>query len=102
MASLISLDFECRECDFRWDALIPREERGQTQACPDCGKVAGFRTLSVPNFTRASYVDGGRKSDKDYQDMKIASKLEKEMYDKPPAERGELRKEIAKVKKVKK
>lgn len=62
------------------------------------------RLLVMPAFTRVSYLDGGRKNDKAYQDLKTLSKLEVAYNDAPARsqEREALATEMNKIEKIKK
>jgi hypothetical protein len=91
----ITIDIRCEECDLVTDILIDRDEQGGTWGCPDCGGPMS-KTLSAPNFTRASYVDGTKR--KGFAEMKEAVKVEREMMDLPPSKREEHQKLINKLK----
>lgn len=55
--SLISRDYRCPNCESVTNKLVPRNEDPQIIECPECGASAG-RTISVPNVTAVSHVDG--------------------------------------------
>jgi len=55
-----------------------------------------FRLMQLPNVTRASFVDGTKRSG--FAEMREALKLERESYKLKPSERTEIKREIRKVK----
>lgn len=94
----ITIDIRCEKCDLVTDLLIDREEQGGTWECPACqGEMR--KTLSAPNITRASYVDGVKR--KGFQDQKEIARLESEMFDKPLGERRQYEKSINQIKRLK-
>ena len=94
----ITIDIRCEECDLVTDILIDRDEQGGTWGCPDCGGPMS-KTLSAPNFTRVSYVDGTKR--KGFSEMKEAVKLEREMMDLPANKREGHQRAIKKLKETK-
>jgi putative FmdB family regulatory protein len=94
----ITFDYECDTCNYTETLIVEFCDRDE-QHCSKCNNKLR-RVWSAPNVTRASYVDG--RKDKDIEDLKKAAKLEKEMYNKPPSERGEYKKEIHEYKKIRK
>ena len=42
-------EYECRECDTRFDVERPLEQAGEPQPCPFCGQPAA-RVYSPPKF----------------------------------------------------
>jgi len=95
----ITIDIRCEECDLVTDILIDRDEQGGTWGCPDCGGPMS-KTLSAPNFTRASYVDGTKR--KGFSEHKEIARLESEAAELPPQKRGDIQKAINQLKKVEK
>lgn len=94
--SFKSIDLLCGDCAHQWNDLIERELVDATHQCPDCGKQAGKRTMSMPNVTRASYPDGHRRGG-GYQEMKEVAKLQKESMNMDYKKRGDINKEIRKL-----
>jgi hypothetical protein len=72
------------------------------EICEVCDSHEWERALSTPSFTRVSYLDGQRKNEKGWSDMKKSVKLEREALNKPPEERKRYAKEIRKLREVKK
>lgn len=93
----IAIDIRCQDCDLVTDIIIDRDEQGGTWGCPECGGAMS-KTLSAPNITRASYVDGTKR--KGFEDMKQAVRVEREMMDLPPEKRSEHKKAIKELKKI--
>lgn len=94
----ITIDIRCADCDLVTDIMIDRDERSSTWGCPECGGPMS-KTISAPNFTRKSYVDGTRR--KGFAEMKEAVKLEREMMDLPPEQRKGHQRAIKELKKIK-
>ena len=94
----ISIDIRCEDCDLVTDILIDRDEQNGTWGCPECSGPM-TKTLSAPNITRASYVDGHKR--KGFQEMKEAARIERQMLDLPPAQRGDATRAIKELKKIK-
>lgn len=87
-------DFECKACQAiteSWD---------MPSSCASCGHIELEKLLPIPALYglegSASFLDGTRR--KGFAQMKEASKLEIQMMDTHPNKRGELQKEIAKLK----
>jgi hypothetical protein len=87
-------DFECKVCEAiteSWD--MPSK-------CAACGHEVLEKLLPIPSLYglegSASFLDGTRR--KGFAEVKEASKLEVQMADTRPSERGALQKEIAGLK----
>ena len=91
--------FRCedKECDHVFGELVARSEDTGTSTCPRCGGRSS-KIVSAPNGLHASYHDGVDRGD-DYKKLKEAAKIERKMYDLPPAKRSEHASEIKKLKK---
>lgn len=96
MASYISIDILCGSCETKWDDLVERGTESGEFPCPSCGGL-GKRTWSLPNVTRASYVDGTKR--KGFAEGKEAARLHKELSEKAKTDkdRKEILKEIKKT-----
>lgn len=91
-----SIDLLCSECGHEWHDLVERDLVNATHQCPDCGKQAGLRTMSLPNVTRASYPDGHKRGG-GYQELKEVAKLKGEMMNQDIKGRGDITREIKKL-----
>jgi hypothetical protein len=100
-----SYDFRCEseECGTVFPQIVDMAEDASSGEgpegvhCPVCRSPA-VRTISVPNITRASYVDGTDRGDA-HRKLKEAAKLEKQAANMRPEKRSEIKKEINKLKK---
>lgn len=97
-------EWDCGACGSRHEVMKPTAERDNPpdQECEDCGEETWEKVLSAPNHTRVSYLDGQRKNEKGWTDMKKSVKLEREALNKPPEERKKYAKEIRKLREIKK
>jgi hypothetical protein len=96
--SYLSIDIRCDKCDLVAATLVERSEKDSSWECPDCdGTMA--RTLSAPNITRRSYVDGTKR--KGFAEHKEIAKLEVEEAELPASKRGEIRRTIETIKRLK-
>lgn len=91
-----SIDIVCGDCAHQWNDLVERELVDTPQQCPDCGKMGGMRTISIPNLTKASYPDGHRRGG-GYQELKEVAKLKKEAYNSDVKQRSAIGREIKKL-----
>lgn len=85
-----SIDIRCEECGSLWDDIVDSTEVDNKFQCPECGKQSGSRTISAPNFTKASYVDGTNR----FKDLKEISKLKIERAKSDHKNRKGIEKEI--------
>lgn len=95
----------CSECEHEYEDLlwIPSdapEAADAAQVCTGCGKEAAFRAISVPNFMSPSIHVGVNefKNDTKRQRLIEANKLEKQAFNLPREKRGEINKEIKRLK----
>lgn len=93
-----SVDLKCDACEYEWDDLVKRDEKDEVQLCPRCNLKHGHRIISKPNVTRKSYVDGTKR--KGLTELKQAAKLEQDKANLPHDKRGEIQKEINRLKKL--
>lgn len=49
-------DYQCRECDHRWDTFRPMQERSDPIECPACGVVGDHRAITAP----ALHIEGSK------------------------------------------
>lgn len=97
---LVTRDYKCNKCSTYFYLTVEREEEDKPQRCPNCDETSSERALSAPNVVgKASYLDGQSRG-RAYDDMKMASKLEKQVASLPHEERKEIKQEIKKLKKV--
>lgn len=94
----ITIDIRCQDCDHVTDILIDRDEQGGTWGCSECGGPMS-KTISAPNITKASYVDGTKR--KGFAEHKEIARLQTEAADLPPNKRGEINKAIDTIKRLK-
>lgn len=95
MSSWKSINIRCQECKHVWHDLIEREDENlEDFECPECGSLAGVKTLSAPNVLRASYHDGKRRFD----DLREINSLRKERADTKRSERTKINRELRKLK----
>lgn len=94
-----SFDFLC-PCGHRFTDLVQDSERDNPQFCPSCEEMTAVRTLSVPNFMSPSIHVGKEEFKRDEKRQRLieANKLEKQAFNLPREKRGELNKEIKKLK----
>lgn len=95
--SYLSIDIRCDKCDLVAATLVERLERDSSWECPDCAGTM-TRTISAPNITRKSFVDGTKR--KGFADMKEAVRVEREMMDLPHDKREGHHKAIRELKKI--
>lgn len=69
-----------------------------------CGKSAWTRPIRTPAVLNHIFISKQHRENMDpgFADLKAASKIEKKMLNKPPAERREMQKEINRLKRSKK
>lgn len=46
-------DFKCPSCEVVFECKLPSSQAGQSQPCPDCGKLDTVRVYSVPGMVFA-------------------------------------------------
>ena len=98
MPTYLSINIKCSECERVWSDLATKTELDRdVWECPVCNTETGHRTVNSVLPLRSTE----RMSEGQFADLKAITKLEKQMYDKPPAERGEAQSEIAARKKLK-
>lgn len=93
------------DCHYLMDVQRPiaDREKGPEEDCPGCGHHTWDRTIEVPNFTRKTFLDGGRKSDKNFQDAKRALQLEVDSArSNNQDDKKQMKQEINKLRTVKK
>jgi hypothetical protein len=95
--SYLSIDIRCDTCDLVAATLVERSERDGSWECPDCMGIM-TRTISAPNITRKSFVDGTKR--KGFADMKEAVRVEREMMDLPHDKREGHQRAIRELKKI--
>jgi hypothetical protein len=95
--SYLSIDIRCDKCDLVAATLVERSERDSSWECPDCAGTM-TRTISAPNITRKSFVDGTKR--KGFADMKEAVRVEREMMDLPHDKREGHHRAIRELKKI--
>lgn len=88
-------DYVCTGCDYQDTDRVVRRDEQDSQACPECSTVL-TRVLGVPAVMGVALPDGTYRG-VEYQKMKEAAKLEKQAANLPVEKRGELRKEIRKL-----
>lgn len=86
--------YVCLECDHVTDHNCPYVERPEFVECSICGKQAEYK-LGAPLVMRASYHDGVKR--RGYQDMREASKLNRQKAQTTGQARKEIEKEIRKM-----
>ncbi len=70
---LMTIDVRCEFCDEVSIITVDREKRNDMHHCPVCDHEAR-RIWSVPNVTKASYVDGTKR----FAGIKERQKLKKD------------------------
>ena len=97
--SYLSIDIRCDKCDLVAATLVDRQEiiTHKEWECPDCQGTM-TRTISAPNITRKSFVDGTKR--KGFADMKEAVRVEREMMDLPHDKREGHQRAIKELKKI--
>lgn len=94
--------FQCASCGFQVEVMRPIDSRNdppvsaESEGC--CASTTWERPLTAPGVMEHSYVDGQRKNEKGWRDMREAVKLERKMYDMPNKDRGKIQREINKLK----
>jgi ribosomal protein L37AE/L43A len=98
----LSIDIQCTnpDCQTATDLVVRRDEAGDSWECPDCGGEMKRAYLSVPMPLRKSFRDGVRR--KNFREGIEALRLEADSYNLPVEKRGEINKEIKKLREVKK
>lgn len=95
-------EYLCRDCGKWMDVLVEYEDRQPTVSCEHCSLGTAEYHISAPPVMGVAIADCvGRKRDQGWQQMKEASKLEKEKAGLPPAKRGEIDQEIKKLREIK-
>lgn len=96
-----------KDCEVSFEEYSSIAERDETRVCPACGKKAkrawsGHGVAPMPMF--ASMADGHVPAQRAgaFRDEAEATRLQIESYDKPHEERGEIKKEIRKLREAKK
>lgn len=89
----ITRDLRCEKCEYIWDDLVEIQFRDELAACPRCQEISGMRTISKPNYTKASYVDGTRR----FRDHREANKLTIEKSSANKTTRKQISDEIRKI-----
>ena len=98
--SYLSIDIRCDKCDLVAATLVDRQEiiTHKEWECPDCAGTM-TRTISAPNITRKSFVDGTKR--KGFQDHKEIARLQIEEAELPANKRSEIRRSIETIKRLK-
>jgi predicted nucleic acid-binding Zn ribbon protein len=99
MPSYKSVTYLCGECAHSWGELVERDKEHEVMPCPICCGEARV-TISAVTVLKASYPDGTKREG--FAELKEASKLEAEMFNKKPEDRGELKKAVKDLKSTKK
>ena len=98
MPQYLSINIRCAGCEHTWTDLADRDELvNNCWLCPECGEYMGHRTVNSVTPLRTTKLM--KKSE--YEDIKAITKLEREMFNKPPSERKEAENEIKQRKKIK-
>jgi flavoprotein len=98
MPQYLSINIRCTGCEHTWHDLASRDElAADCWPCPECGECLGHRTVNAVMPLRTTKLM--RKGD--YEDIKAITKLEREMFNKPPSERKEAEREIKQRKQIK-
>lgn len=106
---LLTIDLLCQEldqeqepCGYAWFETVNRDEleAGRLPICPACKGSAVVRTPSAPRVMNASLPDHVRR--KGFREQAESYRIESESFNLPPEKRGEHKKEIAKIRTVKK
>lgn len=93
--SLISIDIQCTECGNVWDDLVERTEQDNYHLCPECGLIAGRKTISMPMILKASHPDGTKR----FSDLKEVARLKRlKTRSNDGADRHKISSEIKKLK----
>ena len=99
-----TVDLHCEECCIYYSDMVKKEESawGTKHTCASCGNLAAVVVPSIPIIrgeTSQSHVSGVRSPKRDAAIKREleALDLEIEAADKPYWERGEIEKEIKKV-----
>lgn len=105
MPSFVSWTLLCgaEDCQHQWDDLVERPAEGQPWAyppCPVCGAGLTGRGLQMPALMQRSYPDGRKRPD--IRNAVEALRLESQSYDAPPEQRGQINREIDKLRSTKK
>jgi putative FmdB family regulatory protein len=90
-----SQDYKCKECGHRMSLIVDKQTRDEPRECAECGGEAP-KTFSMPNVMRVNTTD--QAIPQTIKDLKRAAEMEVEMYDLPHDKRGEMKKEIDKLK----
>lgn len=101
MSKWFSQEFECTDpaCGYSSIQLILRVNKNKPGVCEKCNGPADYR-IGAPTPLRASYHDGVRR--KGFQDGVESFNLESQSYEMAPQDRGEINKEIQKLREAKK
>ncbi len=93
--------WKCPTCGHHFEDLIKDEARDVGTKCPICEESCKRENevMTAPNLTRASRVDGSTSNAT--KQLIEASKLESQMFNMPHKKRGEIKKEIQKLKSTK-
>lgn len=94
----------CAECEIGCEISRSIADRntppeGEDDVCL-CEKPSWKRVYEAPMVLRASYLDGQSRGDT-YNKLKEASRLERESMELPPEKRGDHRRAIKELKKLK-
>jgi predicted nucleic acid-binding Zn ribbon protein len=89
-------DYHCHTCGYHSIELHKKDDHPSEMDCPSCEALMVLG-LAAPAVFRNAYHDGYKRGG-DYQVLKEATKLEKQMVNLPHEKRGELRKQIRKLK----
>lgn len=93
-----SQDFLCSSCEHRFNLIIERDDKEKPVPCEIASCAQEARPVfSMPLNLRRSFHDGVKR--KGFAELRTASELEGEAFSKPLAERGEIMKEVDKLRK---
>lgn len=95
-------EYRCKDCEIIVEEFRKYDDRDLPASCLMCKGEATRTWATMPGITRASYIDS-RKTARaaEFGDLKMAAKLESEAANLPPEKRGEIKKEIKKLKSLK-
>ena len=91
-------DYLCRECDVLTSEMRSMAERDNPPVCEVCGSLEHMqRHIQAPGLMMTAMPDGMRRGDSTFMKAKEAVRLEGQMMEMRPADRGNIRKEIKKL-----
>lgn len=93
-------NYECKSCEIVWEEFSSYEDREGPKHCSMCNELTGKKVwVRMPGITRASYIDSNKTARaRELEPLKQAAKLEAESFNVPIEQRGEIKKEIKKLK----